>query len=94
MTPSALESALAKLRECVEWKGIPLRLSLEEVAALLAKIETADKLAEFLVNLRADSTGVAGYHLNGDIAEWDEFEEMNLLAAYRNPAPAAEGEKS
>lgn len=25
-----------------------------------------------------DSRGVAGYHLNGDVAEWDEFEEVGL----------------
>ena len=23
-----------------------------------------------------DSTGVAGYHLNGDVADWDEFVEI------------------
>ena len=26
-----------------------------------------------------DSTGVAGYHLNGDIADWDEFDEINAV---------------
>jgi hypothetical protein len=90
MTPSALETGLTKLRECAD-KTMFAEVTHEEAAALLAKIEAADRLAEFLVNLRAASRGVAGYHLNGNIAEWDEFEEMNLLAAYRNSSPAAEG---
>lgn len=96
-TPTALKSAMTKLREPTLWApvttGTPVHvLAPDEAAALLARIKVADKLAEFLVNLRADSTGVAGYHLNGNIAEWDEFEEMNLLDPYRNAAPAGEGE--
>ena len=35
----------------------------------------------------ADSTGVSGYHLNGNIAKWSEFEEVTMveeaLALYR-----------
>lgn len=91
MTPPTLESALAKLRrigngaKCHIDEKLPTP---KEATALLAKIEVADKLVEFLVNLRAASRGIAGYHLNGNIAEWDEFEEMNLLATYRNPTPA------
>ena len=30
-----------------------------------------------LLDLTADIKGVSGYHLNGDIAEWDEFEEVS-----------------
>ena len=29
-----------------------------------------------VLNIMNDSEGVAGYHLNGDIAKWDEFEEI------------------
>lgn len=29
-----------------------------------------------LISITNDSAGVAGYHLNGAIAEWDEFEEV------------------
>ena len=38
--------------------------------------ERADllKALESILAIAADSQGVAGYHLNGDIAEWDEFE--------------------
>jgi hypothetical protein len=28
-----------------------------------------------------DSRGVAGYHLNGDTAEWDEFDEVDAANA-------------
>lgn len=32
------------------------------------------KALESLLDITLDSQGVSGYHLNGDIAEWDEFE--------------------
>ena len=36
------------------------------------------KAIEGILAIAADSQGVAGYHhLNGDIAEWDEFEEVS-----------------
>lgn len=87
----ALESALVKLRECADMTMF-VEVNHNEAAALLAKLEAADRLVEFLVDLRADSTGVAGYHLNGDVADWDEFEDMNLVDAYRNPQSAGGGE--
>ena len=30
------------------------------------------------LNIVSESRGVDGYHLNGDIAEWDEFPEVDL----------------
>jgi hypothetical protein len=36
-----------------------------------------------------DSRGVAGYHRNGDVAEWDEFEEVGLAEVVLAP-PAKE----
>lgn len=42
-----------------------------------------ERLLEALKNIIAivhDSEGVAGYHLNGNIAEWDEFED--IITAY------------
>lgn len=46
----------------------------------------AEALEGFL-SIVSDSRGVAGYHLNGDVADWDEFCEVhdaeNALAAYR-----------
>lgn len=37
-------------------------------------------LSKDLVALTEESTGVAGWHLNGDIAKWDEFEDMMNIA--------------
>ena len=44
-----------------------------------AEIERLKVLEEVLSGVLAivnDSQGVAGYHNNGDIADWDEFEEI------------------
>ncbi len=35
------------------------------------------KSLESLLDITAESQGVAGWHLNGDIAEWGEFEEVS-----------------
>jgi uncharacterized small protein (DUF1192 family) len=44
-----------------------------------------------MLNIVNDSRGVAGYHMNGEIAEWDEFEEVdNACAAISHPAQPAE----
>lgn len=47
--------------------------------ALLNEGQQRDKLLAALENIIAitnDSQGVAGYHLNGDIAEWGSFQEI------------------
>ena len=44
--------------------------------------EQAQQIEEALVfipALMSDSKGVAGYHLNGEIADWDEFDEVNMV---------------
>ena len=49
-----------------------------------------------LVMLIAESTGVDGWHLNGDLAEWNELLEGEALANYhafvsgRNEEPTGE----
>lgn len=53
------------------------------------------KLREVLRGMLAivrDSTGVAGYHLNGDVAEWDSFPEVQQAeeALTAQPAPELE----
>lgn len=51
----------------------------------------ADRLREALAGLLAivdDSRGVAGYHLNGAIADWDEFPEVESARAMLAAAPA------
>ncbi|HAD48552.1 MAG TPA: hypothetical protein DCF92_07025 [Idiomarina sp.] len=37
-------------------------------------------LSKDLIALTEESTGVAGWHQNGDIAKWDEFEGMMNIA--------------
>lgn len=54
----------------------------------------SDKIREALAGMLAivdESRGVEGYHLNGDIAEWDEFPEVEAARAAlaKQPAPAA-----
>lgn len=56
--------------------------------------EVAQALAGMMAIVR-DSRGVAGYHLNGDIAEWDEFDEVaaaEVALAETPTAPAGEPE--
>ncbi|EJG0960998.1 hypothetical protein ACOW85_001698 [Vibrio parahaemolyticus] len=48
---------------------------------LLEKNEKLKQLEDALRNVLAittDSTGVAGYHLNGEVVAWDEFEEIEV----------------
>lgn len=46
--------------------GCPVVMKPEQLQAMLVKIKTF----ESIIN---ESQGVAGYHQNGDIAEWGEF---------------------
>lgn len=41
--------------------------------------ELVNCLKRFM-DIVGDSDGVAGYHLNGDIAEWDDFNEVFMAA--------------
>lgn len=118
VTPSALESGLAKLADAfdaayeAEWErvaeiaegagasGVADRAAtiagIRAVhAALLAKLDAADKVAAALDVLydEAERFSVSGVYF---AEEWFEHKGLKLadeaLAAYRNPAPAAEGE--
>lgn len=51
----------------------------------------SDKIREALAGVLAivgESRGVDGYHLNGDIAEWDEFPEVEAARAALAQQPA------
>ena len=64
---------LSGVCEMFDWMG---RFEMEANAKLIA---AAPELLEALIsvlNIMNDSEGVAGYHLNGDIASWGEFEEI------------------
>jgi hypothetical protein len=78
MTPSALESALDALRHA-DRCDTPVRMSADQAAALLAKIEAADRLAE-----AAESQA-------GDLGHTDTY-LLDCAAAYRNPRPAGKEE--
>lgn len=53
-----------------------------------ALLRQALEALEGFANITNDSQGVKGYHLNGDIAEWDEFDEVDAanstIEAIRN----------
>jgi len=52
------------------------RISKERGMKRNAGVELYDALVG-LLGVIEDSKGVAGYHMNGTVAEWDEFEEVN-----------------
>lgn len=58
------------------------RAALEaENAELVTKCNRLTALVRSLVDLVDESKGVAGFHLNGDVAEWDEFEFISRAKA-------------
>lgn len=68
--------------------GFSVRHTNEQVMAGTHAINSHDELVamnkellaalEGLVGIVDDSNGVSGYHLNGDIADWGEFEEIEM----------------
>lgn len=59
--------------------------------ALRARVAELESALSGMLAIVSDSKGVAGYHMNGDVAEWDEFEEVGLaeviLAPSSEPQP-------
>ncbi len=86
-TPSTLESALAKLRECAD-KTMFAEVTHEEAAALLARLDAADRLAQCVYALSDPADELCGVYPG---PERDELKEA--LADYRNQRPAAEGSR-
>jgi hypothetical protein len=88
----ALKSALAKLRARAAGEAAPAGMGAglmsAEAAALLAKIEAADRLAE--AAYRALPLMPALYANGTPCTEFGKLGET--LADYRNPQPAKEGE--
>ena len=76
--------------------GTPLTIS-ETFAALTAERERVRVLREaleFWQDIKSESAGLAGYHLNGDVCGWGELDDPTdaALATPANP-PAATDEK-
>lgn len=59
-------------------------------ARLIAAAPDLLAALEALMGIVSDSNGVAGYHRNGDIADWNEFDEINMAVAAIAKAKDAE----
>jgi hypothetical protein len=57
----------------------------EQIAELRAEVEKYKKFTNGINALISESHGVTGYHLNGDIATWDELDIPNEIAALNPP---------
>ena len=54
----------------------------KELSTLQERLREADIIIKGFIAIVNDSRGVDGYHLNGNIAEWGEFEEPALAEEY------------
>lgn len=59
----------------------------KKLRAVTTQRDTLRAALQGMLAIVNDSRGVAGYHLNGDTAEWDEFDEVDAA----NAAIAAAG---
>ena len=83
--------------ECSSFDVESSRMYLELKAQLKASQDEVRSLRELIQgvdNIVHDSIGVAGYHNNGDIASWYEFEEIVEIqnALTNNQASETKGE--
>lgn len=70
----ACVNACAGMRNDELEGGLLLGVMSKKIERLEAERLELIKALESFLDLVGDSHGVSGYHLNGDIAEWDEFE--------------------
>lgn len=73
---SMLTTAIAAAEKAEPIGPITAAMLAEKDALLRQALEALEGFA----NITNDSQGVKGYHLNGDIAEWDEFDEVNAAS--------------
>ena len=57
----------------------PTMLVIQENKDLKRRCDELLAALEGVLAVVGDSTGVAGYHLNGNIADWGEFDEINAV---------------
>ena len=63
----------------------------DENDKLRARVAELEAALQGMLDIVADSRGVAGYHLNGDTAEWDEFDEVDAAEKLLNQLEADNG---
>lgn len=79
------------LTELSETHALELRAYETTVANLEGRIQVISDALTGLVAIAHDSDGVAGYHKNGDIADWYSFPEFEAaVIAIDAAAPAQE----
>ena len=76
--------------------GFPIDAGRKYIPRLLDALEQAesdrDAMRQQLCDLMSESQGVAGLHLNGDLAEWDWLIENEWLSLWdTQEAPRGEG---
>lgn len=70
MIKGAIPGYLAEVRDCGSG-------DVEANARLIAAAPDLLEALKGVLAIVSDSQGVAGYHLNGNTAEWDEFDEVD-----------------
>lgn len=52
-----------------------------DTGRLLSLVERMLPVVEWLAAIQTESNGITGFHLNGDVADWDEFEDATQARA-------------
>ena len=77
--------------EALEHRSHLLKAVDDDIAQLTAQRDQLLAALQGMIDIANDSQGVAGYHLNGEVADWDEFEEWQAACdAIANTKEGAE----
>ena len=88
----ACVNACAGIRtEALEHRAHMLKAADDDIARLTAQRDELLAALQGMIDISNDSQGVVGYHPNGEVAEWDEFEEWQAACdAIANTKEGAE----
>lgn len=82
---TALVDEIRRLRDALEQAQKQAVIDNQEKISAVVHITRLEAALDIYEGIVANSRGVDGWHLNGDIAEWDEFElpeiEKSVLTA-------------